>query len=227
MRHSMRRIAGNSWWALLVVALESAGCSSASRDEMTQVVLKSDPTFQAALAQRDAIEHQVDELRDRLIAKRTDTEQQIHILQQEFRETRSKLQGQIHGLIQQLTPERDKLQLEINTTQNNIRSQEAVVQGLKRTVAELQKSLNHPAPSTTTTITSPTTAPAAPIGAARSLPPTGQETAGMTTAVQDRAALEARLAEAQGQLQQALSALADQRAHRKLLQYKLRLLQIE
>ena len=196
---------------LCAVALPS--CSSASREEMSSAVLQSDPAFATVLEQRNAIEQQVDDVREQLTVARINAEQQIRGIQREFRDTRTRLQRQMDALSAQLQPERDRLSLEIKTTQHDLRTQEALIQGLKKTAADLQQAL---VPAATATPPPAVT-----------LPPTGAEgSIGITTA-QERAATEAHLGDVQHQLQAAQRALDEARHRLKLLQYKFRLLRIE
>ena len=209
-------------WVTFIGLLAMAGCSSVGREEMTQQVLKHDPAFQVLLDQRDVLEGQVDDLHAQLAAKRTDSDQQIRVIEREFRETRTRLEAQVRALIQQLAPERDKLQLEIKTTRNVIRTDEATVQGLKKTIAELERSLSRSG----STAPPPPHAPAATLPAATGvLPPTG-ENGPQTLRPQDRAALESELDDAQQALQHAQTELTTHRDHLNVLQYKLRLLRI-
>ena len=212
------RLSSRQRLAFLVLVLTVVGCSSASRQDMSRDVLQRDPSFQAVLNQRDAIEHQVDNLREQLVAAQTAAEQQVRAVQQEFRQTRGRLQGQIRELVKQLEPEREKLQLDMATSKHQIRTQEAAVQGLQRTIADLQHTLNR-------STARPSAAPPAP-SADGTVPPTGGPERS-TMGAADRAAVTTQLADTQHQLQQAEQDLAAHRAHLKILEYKLRLLRIE
>lgn len=182
---------------------------------MSRDVLQSDPSFQALLDRRDALERHVDDLREQLVAARSDTDQQIRTWQRQFQDTRARLQDQIHALVKQLGPEREQLQLDINTSRHQIQTHEAAVQGLKKTIADLQRSLNK--------TTAPSTAsPAASRASGGALPPTGGP-----MAAPEHGALDAQLADTQRELQHAENELAQRRAHLKILEYKLRLLRID
>ena len=209
-------------WAALIGLLAMAGCSSVGREEMTQQVLKHDPAFQVLLDQRDALEGQVDDLHAQLAAKRTDSDQQIRAIEREFRETRTRLEAQVRALIQQLAPERDKLQLEIKTTRNVIRTDEATVQGLKKTIAELERSLSRSG----STAPPPPHTPAATLPAATGVLPPTADNGPQALRPQDRAALESESDDAQQALQHAQTELTTHRDRLNVLQYKLRLLRI-
>ena len=182
---------------------------------MSRDVLQSDPSFQALLDRRDALERQVDDLREQLVAARSTADQQIRALQRQFQDTRARLQEQMRGLTKQLEPECQRLQLDISTAWHQIHTHEAAVQGLKKTVTDLMRSLNRSA--------APSTAP--PMASRASdgvLPPTGGP-----MAAADHSALDSQLADTQHELQRAESELAQRRAHLKILEYKLRLLRVD
>ena len=131
------------WWLLATLAL-TAGCGpSVSTEEAARRVLAEDPGFHATLEKKSGLDVQIAALQRELFAKKSEIDVKLKALQQEYRAANRETDAQVKGLVAQLNPQREQVRLEMALTENQLKSQQAEVSNLKRSIAQLRASLKN------------------------------------------------------------------------------------
>jgi len=107
----------------LVCALLAAGCTqAASKEEMSESVLKADSTFTETLQKKSKIDSQISQLKSQIQIEREAFKGKVDVLKNEFNAKKKLLSSEIGDLKDILNPQRERIKIEQNRLKLELKS---------------------------------------------------------------------------------------------------------